>query len=569
MKLSHTKLVFVSILIASLFTWIFLHTNHIFYGTSDVFVYRSYVGDEQSPIVGALTILANNGNPLALRSTESLYYGPLFATLGIPAVVIDFVIKYVSGTVQDSTSYELNLLFDWGTILPWARIMALASGFAGLLAVYHIALLPSINPSRKKTLAFLAAGLVAINFYYFEYTSFFRHWAFIVPLALWQLYLAIRIYETAGRKVSYWFLHGLCAAVSFGISYFGVVYTALTLLPVAFRVLSGTEARFLITRFVAYTVGLGVAAALIIWWFPFSFLRLLGLLKVVSLETVAPETTQAAFTYAESLHYYLSLIAVNHVSLLLAIVILLFLLRRTLFRQVWFYLLLIFTLGHFVLFTALWHFESRYILPTIIGLVILCALLWVRYVHEEGRSKVLSVTLVFLLLFYAALHGAHIWKRAELYGLQPSEQRATAIALDVLTSRSVMQPTLWVADQIVGHPHTVSAYQNYVERFDVQGLRHYDTIVGLDSVPVDSALFTLYIRENEFFSASERQLFINTYGPFSLVVLEMPFTTPRNMRSLNDFLEENLFLLWWAEQFEERFFFYRPPISDGSRQTQL
>ena len=111
--MTYTKQFFLTALLLS--CWMLLHIPALWYGTDNLPLHQSYVGDEQSPVNGALHVLQAK-NPLALRNLPTLYYGPVFASLAVTAVAIDFGEKYIRGIAQDATAYKNHILFDWGEL---------------------------------------------------------------------------------------------------------------------------------------------------------------------------------------------------------------------------------------------------------------------------------------------------------------------------------------------------------------------------------------------------------------------------------------------------------------------
>lgn len=529
--------------------WFALHTPAMLFGTQDVFVYRAYMGDEQSPITGALHMLEAQ-NPLGVRDAEGLYYGPLFATIAVPAVAADAAVKLAAGEVRDAESYRENLLFDWATTLPFARALALLAGLSGLLATYLLFMTRTLNPARRIWPVWVAVALLATNFYYFEYANFFRHWAFIVPLSIWQLYLGIRILETNGRAARYWIWHGLATVALFGISYVGVLYAA-TLLPVLVALLI-RGVRRLWQPIVLYAAGVAALSALLIVWYPDPFIRLLGFLGLGSMggdPTLQRIGQNPLALSMVSFGYYGMLVFLNHIALVIIAVVLGWYLwaRERLFTHPWIWMFILLGALNFFFFAFAVHHEGRYMLPTIVALVFVAGGLLVR-AAQYSRPRLLSIVIIILLAWTIVFHGAHIGKWIVQYGTAPDEQRIAAMLADrQARAGAERSAVLIVSDEMVGYPHTRDSYAAYAATHDVGPRRHYTAIIEAARYPAVPLLRARYVSAETFGDAQARRTLLAEHTFSHIVTRHIP---ARAGLHTIDFIDGSLVRIWWAERFD-------------------
>ena len=152
--------------------WVAIHLPAIWYGTENLPLHMSYIGDEQSPVNGALHVLQDK-NLLAFRNLKTVYYGPLFPIISLPAVVLDFGEKFISGRIQNSNQYKNYILWNWGGIAWKNRVIATIFSFAVIILVFMLCNTRTLNPSGSKKIPIFTCGLLATNFLFFEYASFF------------------------------------------------------------------------------------------------------------------------------------------------------------------------------------------------------------------------------------------------------------------------------------------------------------------------------------------------------------------------------------------------------------
>ena len=147
--------------------WIFLHAAIIFFGSNNVPLHSAYIGDEQSPVNGALHVL-NDVSLGSLHNLETLYYGPIFALLAIPGVLMDALVFFLTEGSVNPQAYQTNLLYDWGGVTVWIRSIALIFSYLGLVGLYKVLTTKTVNPQKSKNLAILGVILLATNFYFLE-----------------------------------------------------------------------------------------------------------------------------------------------------------------------------------------------------------------------------------------------------------------------------------------------------------------------------------------------------------------------------------------------------------------
>jgi hypothetical protein len=445
--------------------WGILHIPGIVYGTQNTPLHISYMtADEQSPINGALHILESRSLQ-AVRSATALYYGPIFAIVAVPAVAADFIVKLVYGMVSGAQSYKDLVVWNWGGILIWGRIIALVVGFLGLLAVYELFLTKTFNPSQKKWIAWAAATILGLNFLYFEYANFFRHWVFVMAILLWQLYILVRMIETDSKRKIYWISQAILTICSFGISYLGIIFEVIWI-PILIKWIREKRWAYL-KEFSLYVLSVVIGMTAIIWWYPLGFQKIFGLTGIISAPTAMSGRLNLTNTVvsSHSFGFYAQVIFNNNFLLIVAGLFLLGCLGRTkkIFNKYWFWVLFLPIALNYVIFSIPTHHESRYMLPTVvIGVVAVMALYsWAYEQYKEGQ--ILFHLSGFLLCVSAILSCVQIigWERMIMAG--PPERREIIPQIISWQKADPSARILVFKDWPLGWVHTHEAYADYIK----------------------------------------------------------------------------------------------------------
>ena len=538
-QLSRTK---ITILIGALFAvWIVLHIPAIFYGTEDLPLHMSYIGDEQSPVNGALHILADK-SLLALRDLSTVYYGPVFSFIALPAVLLDFIARLITGAVSSVADYKNFILWNWGGIVIFARLIAASVGFWGLIGLFKLLSTKTFNPFKSQLLPVIGTAVLATNFFYFEYASFFKHWIFICALLLWQLYYAVKIFEDTENSRRYWMYETILAGISFGVSYLSLVFQIMWLPLIFSWWKAGNKAQ--LKKFFMFMVGALFAMVLIIWWHPHAFERILGLTggDIANTDTTAftAETQATGFSYI----YYGLILFKNNLPLIIALIILVATsFNRRMHKNVflWVTLLPLFVYG--AIFGTFSHHESRYILPVLIFLITLAFFLAGHLVDVIRVNRIFRISLVSLFVFYLAFNLLHLRQWLTIMNEGPQEQTAIKNII-ALEEKEPNTKTLFRGYYLLGHVHTKEAYRDYAERFKKSGYNLYQAIdAGTPPAGVPQ-LRTYYSRPDEPMlkkALSQYAHVIYRYEP----KLEQNFDP--------DFMEVDLTRLWFYKDFADRY----------------
>ncbi len=528
--------IFVLVVLLSL-GWLLAHFVGIRYGTKDLPLHQSYVGDEQSPVNGALHMLQEK-SVLGLRNITTLYYGPIFAVIALPAVVGDFAYRCASEQVCSASAYKNFLLWDWGGVVIGIRILAVFMSALGLFFVYKIFNLETVNPKQSTYVPLLVTALVAVNFYYFEYSHFFKHWVVVLTALLGQVYFALRVFETRGVCVVHWFWHGVFTVVSFGVSYLSAIYMV-AFLPMAVSLWRSGN-RVLRKTMLYYAAGVAVAALCVVWWHPYALIRLLGVLGVGPMAGKFENSYTPFYHEETSFLYYGTLILINHLPIFLMLGVLGY---KTLIKSLkdyfhWVWLFGSIALLNFLLFASLSHHEGRYMLPTIVMSLLLLGVIVAMNVESLLKNRSKCTALVLLLVLYAGFHGAHIAQWMSIYARGPAEH---GILPELLSAQQSSEtPVGLVQGYIFGHVHTKEAYTAYIEKRGRQDTNLYKAIIETPLPEGVEPLNVRYVWPQEY---APDQSTIDSYD----VVYKL--VTPRE-GEINqfDYMDENLLRLWrWDE----------------------
>lgn len=538
-QLSRTKII---ILAGCLFAvWIATHIPAVFYGTEDLPLHMSHVGDEQSPVNGALHILADK-SLLALRDLNTVYYGPVFSVIALPAVLLDFMTRLILGAVSGVADYKNFILWNWGGIVIFARLIAVSAGFLGLIALFKLLSTKTFNPFKSQLLPIIGTAVLATNFFYFEYASFFKHWIFICALLLWQLYYAVKIFEDAEHSKRYWIYETILAGISFGVSYLSLVFQIMWLPLIFSWWKTGDKAQ--LKKFFVFAVGSFLMMALIVAWHPHAFERILGLTggDIANTDTTAftAETQATGFSYI----YYGLILFKNNLPLIVALIILaLPSFSRRLYKNTFLWAILLPLLVYSGIFGTFSHHESRYVLPVLIFLITLTFFLAGQMGDVLRSNRILRTALVSLFIFYFAFNIINLGKWLSIMNKGPQEQTAIKdiIALEEKTPNG---KTLFRGYYLLGHVHTKDAYRDYADRFHKSGFNLYQAIdAGTPPAGVPQ-LRTYYSRPDEPLpkkALSQYEHIIYRYEP----KLEQKLDP--------DFMEVDLTRLWFYKDFADRY----------------
>lgn len=461
--IARSPYVFPGAVFVTVIMWFLLHFPILNYGTEPLPIHAAYVGDEQGPINGALHILEER-SLLALRDAHNTQYGPLISLLAVAPALADFAVHIAKTGTLDSESYKNAVIWDWTGILFFGRMMALAAGATAVMAVFLIV------RRFSSTAAGLwpAAGgalLLAANWHFFEYSTYYRHWVFVSAVLLWQIYFLLRLRQEDGRRLFAWIMLAVLPVLSFGISYFGIFFQVMWL-PVIIDWYH--RRRFdLLKKFFYHGLVVVAGCALIIAWVPGPFYRAVGIGYGDISGQGVEEYVNEDFGSNLSFSYYITVVGINNLALLLALALMLIVLYR---QRVYFDRVMVgsvaFTAASYFIFFALQsHHEPRYILPTIVLLVLLTgaifAILESRVWPQDKRWRTIVIG---LLIFQIAFHAVHIVRASYVFHQGAPEQATIKKLLPIIATDPSLK-ILAYRDNPFGYPHTRRSYSHYAERF--------------------------------------------------------------------------------------------------------
>lgn len=472
----------------ALILWGIAHIPGVMYGTHQIPLHQSYIGDEQSSVNGALHMLESR-SIVGFRGHPVFYYGPLFAIIDTPAILADFALKYTSGVIQSADDYRNYIIYDWGGIVLNLHITAVLASMLGLYAAYCLMQTRTMNPAGRRWLPYFSVALLAVNFYFFEYSHFSKHWTFVIPLILLQIYSFVRISETEGKTHKYWLAHSAATIAVFGVSYVGIL-SLIVWLPRLIRVIRERDWMFLRT-FTLYSLVILGGFLVMIGWNPYTFFRILSFLGIGE-PGGGMGTAHNPFYFADnSIFWYGSQIVLNNLALVLALLLLsLYLFAKKIWRSPVLWSLLLPALTFFFFFALPSHHEGRYMLPTIVLLILTTGYLLSEYVAQTssmGTSflrPLLRTSLVTLFAFYFVFQIVVDMQWMHIYARGPIEKHAIAKILELQKSGG---PVLVVQNYILGAPHDRVSYAAYIEKSGKADVNLYQAIAETEppaSVPL-------------------------------------------------------------------------------------
>ncbi len=515
--------------------WLCLHIPVIFYGTQSLPLHQSYISaDEQSPINGGLHILKDK-NIFALRNLTTVYYGPVFSIIALPPIITDYVAKLIKGDIHSSDDYKSYILWDWGGILWKSRVIAVATGFIGLLFLYLILMTKTVNRDANRYLAFIGVLLLASNFYYFEYASLFKHWIFVVVSMLGQIYVLIRMYEEKDVPYRYYIYHLVFFITTFGISY----VTALSQVMFIPLVIDWMRTKNWVQckKFIFYILATLILIASMIAWSPRSFIRIVGLVSGDIANTDTSQFSSEIQSSGLSFSYYTDMIVRNHIPLMLLIPILSFYVyRKKMYRKRELSILIALASTFFIIFGIISHHETRYILPVIVSIIVTYSIILIDI--EKDLSKSMRTIVCILLLSYVIFHAIHIVKWISIYSHGPVEENFVQDILDNERNKKV----LIIDSYILGHAHTQEAYTAYMKETNKENVNLYKEILK-SQIPYNTVPINVYYK-------TSTNVNLDQIKEYSRVVLRIK---PWQENTQLDFYDQDLLRLWNYNDFSERF----------------
>jgi len=544
------------VLFGFLTLWVCFHVPGIFYGTENTPLHVSYISaDEQSPINGALHILKEK-SLLGLKNKNTLYYGPVFSMFALPAVLTDFLIKLVTGEVTGPESYKISLIWDWGGVLILARIISVLVGFSALVAVFLIFTSKTVNKSQmKKMYSIIPAFLLATNFLFFEYSSFFRHWVFVVSFLLWQIYIVVLLQEKNENRKKLWLLQSVLTTASFGISYLSVIYQIFWLPIIVFWFLQKDFLR--LKEFLGYCFVTLAGFALVVWWHPYGFIRLLGLVGVIDPIAIGPVLDlQADTEIVHSFFFYFKVFAVNTLPLVVLFLILCaFFVKKqfVFFRERWWLWAMVALPGliNYLVFSLPAHHEGRYILPSVVLFIVFVNLMFFEaFSYLDKRSVVIKAGIIFV--FLSILLGTTqimLWQRILFDG--PVERQTIIPQIHAWQNENPNSKVLLLKDWPLGYVHTSEAYENYVSNFKKSGYELWNAILQVEK-PKDIIPINVFYSHAQTVSEEEME----TYDH---VVVRIPPKVGDDiaLESLMDEFDVRPWHLWSYEKYQESYSFVK------------
>ncbi len=526
--------------------WFLLHIPILNYGTEPLPIHAAYVGDEQGPINGALHIL-EQWSLLALRDAYNTQYGPLISLMAVAPALADFAIHVIKSGTLDAESYKNAVIWDWTGILFLGRLMALATGAAAVMAVFLIVRRFSSTAAGLWPAA-VAALLLAANWHFFEYSTYYRHWVFVSAVMLWQIYFLLRLRLEDGQRIFAWIMLIILPVLSFGISYFGIFFQVMWL-PVIIDWYR--RRRFdLLKKFFYHGLVVVFGCALIIAWVPGPFYRAVGIgygdISGQGVEEYVNEDYGGGFSFT----YYANVVGTNNTALLLALALMLFVLyrQRVYFDRVMVGSVAFTAASYFVFFALQSHHEPRYILPTIVLLMLLGGIAFVimeSRVWPQDRSW--RAVVVSLLIFQILFHGVHIVRASYVFHQGAPEQAVIKVLLPVISAEPAMK-ILALRDNPFGYPHAKESYGHYAKRFGFSDRSLFVTLQTSVAYPTGQPL--LNIDYFSFFHSSVDEA--PRLSDYDLIIVRHRPNEPDTPNN-RDQIDVNLMNWWYPEIDRDQF----------------
>lgn len=477
----------ISLVILSL-VWFVAQLPAVFYSTQKLALHMSYIGDEQAPINGALKMLQEK-SLLGMRNAQTVYYGPIFSIIALPAVIADFSEKFLFADVRSASDYRDYILWNWGGIVWKARLISVLFSFLSLFIVFKLFCTKTFNPSGNKYLPLAVAVLLSTNFLFFEYGHFFRHWTFVLFSIVGMLYSIVRLHETDHKK---YYAYSLVFTVfGFGVSYLNIVFLTAWIPLLVHWIAKKKHHEF--KRFFVFSAALIFFLTVIVAWNPHPFLRIVGLSggDIINSDTSSLSSEKQKVGYSFS--YYSRIILNNELPLVIALVILIISIapKVGLHKKLFFTITASALIPFFIIFGIISHHESRYALPMMLLLILLVGGLAGHYLlYKSSINKYATLSLVALVLFTVLYNCAVDVALIKVWNRGPKEVELIKKLQDFQKTDPTSK-TLVAKHYLLGAPHTKDAYMDYMKNTNKTKVNLYNAILEAD-YPVDAIPLSVY-----------------------------------------------------------------------------
>ncbi len=508
-----------------LFIWCGANIPAIVYGTAKVPYPQDYIGDEPSPVSGALHVLESR-SLLAFRNDPSVYYGPVFPILAIPAVLVDYGVQRLDGVVHSSVEYRNRLIYNWGGIIVCIRILAVLFSLLALWAFWK-----SLNEERGAPwVPFVATGILATDYYFFEYAHFFEHWVIVIPMLLVQFSTMLSIRNTPKSK-RLWVFHCFAALIAAGVSYISLLSMVMWV-PLLLTWLR--EKRWqLIRRFLYLCLALVIGTGLVILWDPYPFIRLLGFLGVGPLASPAHSGQNPFLGGNFSFIYYGAEVVLNHLSYFVAAAVMAVAVgARRLMNDSFLQAAALVVVFNFLLFAPAQHHEGRYMLPVIVFLLLIFGRILTLYVASNRR---------YTLLVGAAILLGIIVQTASVGGLVARYAEGPPEAAVLNSVQEDPSPILAIGGDQLAVSLTPTAYLRYAAQSARTGTNLYQALTRVPPPPHTRLFDITYIASS---TVSKNTSLLTGYKTI-LVESDQSFSTVNGYNAI----DENIARIWFARDF--------------------
>jgi hypothetical protein len=274
---------------------------------------------------------------------------------------------------------------------------------------------------------------------------------------------------------------------------------------------------------------------LMFWWHPYALLRIFK-----GGATVPFGEEMLGFAY------FGSLVIINHAGLFIALgAMLIYLVKKKAIDYRTTALisgLALVGIFQYVLFSAQpgLNREGRYMLPTIVCLLLIFAHIWGLYFARINRKRVVDIVVACSFAFVLAFHVVHIVKWIQVYAQGPVEQQMIA---QVKQKMKEGEDLLLVQYYIAGTPHTKAAYRNYMDRFNRSDVNLFKQLLDADLPEGMVPLNAYYIRPDKFV-AEDVYAFDHVWY----------LSEPRHEINQFDYFDESPVRLWWHKELSPHYY---------------
>ena len=177
-------------------------------------------------------------------------------------------------------------------------------------------------------------------------------------------------------------------------------------------------------------------------------------------------------------------------------------LKKRIYKEYWFQILLLPAVAVYLIFGAMGHHESRYILPVMVLLIIYLGALLVSYFQDKNIKNRLITVSIIIFISFSFLYNTFIDIMSSRILLQGHKEEKLIREIKQIQTKEPSSKTLLVKYYLLGAPHTKDAYWDYMNKTNKTKVNLYNELLktplpeGIASLSVEYSI-PIYFKLNK------------------------------------------------------------------------